>query len=263
MKLIIAGLILIFFLPAATLAQTQTLRGVYQGEDLFVKNPMASDGVGFSVYEVRINGEVTTDEVNSSAFPVDFDAHGIAEGEPVEVMIKCKGGCSAKVINPEAISPRAKCEFANLNLDNSGNLTWQTKNESGSIPFIVEQFRWNKWVEVGKVAGSDNRKLNKYSFLVPVHFGENKVRLKQEDRRGVHYSEPVMVKSEKSKPVSLKRKRVVDVIQFSDETFFEVFSEYGELITYGFDDEVFVKDVPRGKYYVNFGCQLAETVAKR
>jgi hypothetical protein len=167
------------------------------------------------------------------------------------------------VINPQVIMPRAQTELANVELRNNGKLTWQSNNETGNIPFVIEQFRWNKWVEVGKVPGSGNGRTNKYSFSVPLHFGDNKVRLKQRDHRGVHYFEVVTTRSEQSRPVEIKRTRVVDVIEFSDNTFFEIYSEYGELVTYGFGNVVFVKDVPRGKYYVNYGCQLAETVAKR
>ncbi|HHU01352.1 MAG TPA: hypothetical protein GXZ84_09100, partial [Bacteroidales bacterium] len=32
------------------------LRGTYQGENLYVKNPFAASGVGFCVYEVTVNG---------------------------------------------------------------------------------------------------------------------------------------------------------------------------------------------------------------
>ena len=48
------------------------LEGHYQGKNLYVQNPFAGSGVGFCTFEVTINGEVTTDEVNSSAFEIDF-----------------------------------------------------------------------------------------------------------------------------------------------------------------------------------------------
>ncbi|MFZ6053450.1 hypothetical protein [Halocola ammonii] len=263
----IKRLLIFLFVCSAAAPQAQTestvFRGIYQGEVLYVKNPVASSGVGFSVFEVRVNGEITTDEVNSSAFAIDFKAFGLEVGEPVVVELRCKPECTAEVINEEAILPRAQTKLLNVRLGSEGKLTWETENETGNIPFIIEQFRWNKWVVVGKVPGSGNGRKNKYSFTVPMHFGENKVRLKQRDHRGTHFFDVVSVNSQQSSPVEIKRKRVVDVIEFSGKTFFEIYSEYGELITYGFDDEVFVKDVPRGKYYVNFGCQLAETVAKR
>ncbi|PJC62331.1 MAG: hypothetical protein CO022_05125, partial [Flavobacteriales bacterium CG_4_9_14_0_2_um_filter_32_27] len=50
------------------------LEGHYQGKNLYVQNPFAGSGVGFCTFEVTINGDVTTDEVNSSAFEIDFTA---------------------------------------------------------------------------------------------------------------------------------------------------------------------------------------------
>ena len=48
------------------------LEGNYQGKNIYVQNPFASSGVGFCVYEVTINDQTTTDEINSSAFEIDF-----------------------------------------------------------------------------------------------------------------------------------------------------------------------------------------------
>jgi capsular polysaccharide biosynthesis protein len=48
------------------------LEGTYQGKNVYVQNPFASNGVGFCVYEVRVNDQITTDEIGSSAFEVDL-----------------------------------------------------------------------------------------------------------------------------------------------------------------------------------------------
>ena len=48
------------------------LEGTYQGKNVYVQNPFASSGVGFCVYEVRVNDQVTTDEIGSSAFEIDL-----------------------------------------------------------------------------------------------------------------------------------------------------------------------------------------------
>ncbi len=37
------------FLPPAALAEVYVFTGVYQGKDLYVKNPFSPDGVGFCV----------------------------------------------------------------------------------------------------------------------------------------------------------------------------------------------------------------------
>ena len=63
------------------------LEGNYQGKNLYVQNPFGSGGVGFCVTEVLVNGNITTDETNSSAFEIDFKSHKLAIGEKVEIKI--------------------------------------------------------------------------------------------------------------------------------------------------------------------------------
>ena len=48
------------------------LDGHYQGKNLYIQNPFSGSGVGFCVIAVYVNDDVTTDQVNSSAFEIDF-----------------------------------------------------------------------------------------------------------------------------------------------------------------------------------------------
>ncbi|MCE3260690.1 MAG: hypothetical protein K0S12_2331, partial [Bacteroidetes bacterium] len=63
------------------------LEGNYQGKNLYVQNPFGSGGVGFCVTEVKVNGNITTDEINSSAFEVDMKPHKLNIGDKVEIKI--------------------------------------------------------------------------------------------------------------------------------------------------------------------------------
>ena len=52
------------------------LEGNYQGKNLYIQNPFGSNGVGFCVSEVKVNGNITTD-INGDAIvvlPPYFDA---------------------------------------------------------------------------------------------------------------------------------------------------------------------------------------------
>ena len=77
------------------------LEGNYQGKNLYVQNPFAGSGVGFCVQEVQVNGNVTTDEIASSAFEIDFRNLQLKLGDKVEVKIIHKDDCKPKVLNPE------------------------------------------------------------------------------------------------------------------------------------------------------------------
>jgi len=174
------------------------LKGTFQGENLYVKNPFAPSGVGYCIYEVTVNGMTTTDEINSSAFEIDLSVYGFKKGEELTVAIKYKEGCKPKVLNPEVLNPVATFEVKNIKIDGN-TLSWSTVNESGPLPFIVEQYRWNKWIKVGDVKGTGKQTLNHYSAQVRLNSGENKFRIMQVDyRKKPRYSQEVTVMSSAS-----------------------------------------------------------------
>lgn len=98
------------------------LEGNYQGKNLYVQNPYGnSAGVGFCVTEVLVNGNITTDETNSSAFEIDMKSHKLNIGDKVEIKIKHKEGCKPKVLNPEVLKPKSTFEVIAMTADKDGN----------------------------------------------------------------------------------------------------------------------------------------------
>jgi hypothetical protein len=202
--------LLLFF--AASTAQLWAgiivIEGKYQDKNLYVQNGYAGNGVGYCTYEVSINGQTSTDEVNSSAFEIDFAAFQIKPGTPVVV-----------------------------------------ENEMGSLPFIVEQFRWNKWIPVGEVQGNGAMEDNSYSFKTTPHSGENKFRVKQIGFGGVSKaSNGVTFTSTASQPSYTMSKG--NNIQFSAETMYEVFDLYGNIIKRGYGSQLEIANLSKGSYYL-------------
>ncbi|MCC6599225.1 MAG: hypothetical protein IT223_00960, partial [Crocinitomicaceae bacterium] len=236
MKSFIAVLILIFAgLPL--LAEVVVISGVYQGKDLYVKNPPSSSGVGFCIFEVLVNGQVSADEVNSPAFAVDLGAWGLKTGQPLEIVFRCKESCPVKIINPEVIYPNSTFEVSSITLSPEGLLTWTTKKESASIPYIIEQYKWNRWVKLGEAQGTGKPESHTYSFNANLHAGSNLFRVMQIDHKGAHFSPEVKADC-KNQPVSIVSTKVSKTIDFSAPTDYEIYSEYGALIKSGRDKTV-------------------------
>ncbi|MCA1764027.1 MAG: hypothetical protein LC664_13695 [Flavobacteriales bacterium] len=226
-------------------AESLVITGIYQGKDLYVKNPFSEDGVGFCIFEVYVNGELTRDEINSSAFAIDFNILGIETGSDIEVIIKHKDGCNPLVLNPEAVKPHSTFEVESIDIKNNV-LTWSTTNESGSLPFVVEQFRWNKWVKVGEVQGKGTSETHEYQFELTPYSGENKVRVKQVDYTAEpRYSKQVTYTSNVKKVTFSPQKKVEDKVVFSNPTRFEIFDQYGNLVKTGYGSEVDVANCCR------------------
>ncbi len=253
----------ILLLSASANAGVLVAEGNYQGKDLYIQNPFLDSGVGFCVYEVMVNGQLTVDEVNSSAFAVDLAVWKLDLGDPVVVKIKYKDGCSPKIINPEVLRPQSTYELVSSAISREGVLTWTTKNETGQIPYIVEQYKWNKWVKLGEVQGKGSKVSNEYSFKIIPHSGENKVRIKQMDYSGKpRYTEEKSFRPTGISGVSYNYEKSKKTVVFTAKTHFEIFNEYGNLVKKGYSDNVEVASLDKGVYYINYDSSFGESFKK-
>ena len=243
------------------------LEGNYQGKNLYVQNPFGSGGVGFCVTEVLVNGNITTDETNSSAFEIDFKSHKLAIGEKIEVKIKHKEDCRPKVLNPEVLKPKSTFEVISMTIDKQGNLKWSTKSETGKLSFAVEQFRWNKWVKVGEVDGLGTTSINNYSFKITPHSGKNQVRVRQTDYSGQpRLSKPVDFTSEVP-DITFAPLKVSKEITFLSsekpyETMYEIYDQYGNVVKRGFGSKIDASNLSKGGYFLNFDNKMGEFLKK-
>jgi len=239
------------------------LEGNYQGKNLYVQNPFASSGVGFCVQKVEINGQVSTDEINSSAFEIDFNNYQFKIGDKVSVKITHKDDCKPKVLNSEVLKPKSTFEVISMKMEGDGTLKWNTKNETGKLPFIIEQYRWNKWVKVGEADGKGIGDNNGYIFkITTLYSGENQIRIKQVDYTSQpRYSKPVKFVSTLPE-VTFTPVKVSKDITFSYETLYEIYDQYGNVVKKGFGKSVDCWNLQKGVYYLNYDSKTAEFIKK-
>jgi len=244
------------------------IEGNYQGKNLYIQNPYGSGGVGFCVTEILVNGNITTDEIGSSAFEVDFKPHKLNVGDKVEIKIKHKEDCKPKVLNPEVLKPKSTFEVVSMSIDKDGTLKWSTKSETGKLTFIIEQFRWNKWVKVGETDGVGTPSTNPYSYKVSPHSGKNSVRVRQTDYSGQpRLSKPVDFMSDVPEITfaPLKASKDVNFVTGGDkpiETMYEIYDQYGNIVKKGFGSKVDVSNLPKGGYFLNYDNKMGEFVKK-
>lgn len=257
-KVIFACLLLA--LSLFSFSQEITLDGVYQGENLLVMNPFASSNVGFCVYEVRVNGEVTTDEINSSAFEIDLGLYQFNIGDKISVVIKHKQNCLPKVLNPEVLKPRSTFQVTYIKVKRDNKLYWTTVGESGSLKFVVEQYRWNKWVAVGEVMGKGTPGQNEYVVDIHPHCENNRFRVKQVDySRKPRYSKEARYRSMDPCVTYSPTKKITNEIIFSAETMFEIYNPFGNLVLKGFGKSVDVsglKKLDKYEYILHYGSSV-------
>jgi hypothetical protein len=237
------------------------LKGAYQGDNLYVKNPFSVTGVGFCVYEVTVNGMTTTDEINSSAFEIDLSVFGFRLGEPISVRINYKEECSPQVLNPDVLNPRASFEIESLHISGD-KIFWKTRNEAGSLPYIVEQFRWNKWVAVAEIQGKGIPGQHNYSSTIRLHAGDNRFRIRQTtSNRKSKISAELSHKSTKA-PVDFRFSADSNFILFSSPTMYELYDGFGRIIVKGYGETLRIDNLEKGRYYLNYEDKT-ELIMKR
>jgi hypothetical protein len=242
------------------------LEGNYQGKSVYVQNPFASGGIGFCVTEVRVNGNITTDELTSSAFEIDLKSYKLTIGEKVEIKIFHKSDCKPKVLNPEVLKPKSTFEVINMNVDKDGMLKWSTKSETGKLTYAVDQFRWNKWVKVGEVDGTGTPSTSEYSFKVAPHSGKNQLRVRQTDYSGQpRVSRPVDFMSDITEvdfdPIKASKELNFFIKGKADkpaDTMYEIYDQYGNVVKKGFGNKLDISNLPKGGYFMNYDNKMGE-----
>lgn len=241
---------------------TLVIEGKFQNKNIYVQNFYGGSGVGFCALEVRVNGNISTDECNSSAFEIDLVAMKLKYGDAVVIEILHKDFCKPLVLNAEDLKPRPTFEITTMNLSSTGLLKWTAKNEGGPLPYIIEQYKWNKWVPVGEVNGLGTPDMHDYQFQVPTHSGENKFRVKQVGLGHIpKYSNPVTTTTMIEKPSYVINKEQNE-LQFSGETAYELYNDYG-IVKKGFGKVIKMENLAKGKYYLCYDNQITEFVKKK
>lgn len=243
-----------FSLPDSLTYESVTYRGVYQGKDLFIMNPMFGDGENYCVNKVTVNGAIYDDEMNSSAFKIALEHMGLDYGEAYEVILTHDGSCTPTLVNPEVLKPLSTFEITDISLGFNDQLTFSTTNESGILVFVIEEYRWGRWVEAGQVKGKGGPGDNTYTIRVYPFSGENRFRIYQMDHLyRKHYSDEFVIDYQ-GDPVEVltNLRRVRREIEFSKKTRYIIINEFGEEVMSGFDKVIDVRELDRGNYFLNY-----------
>ena len=263
MKSIIS--LIAIFIPFAGLFANEALlvEGKYQNKNIYVQNSFSSNGVGFCAYEVYVNEIRTTDEVASSAFEIDLRPYNLQQGDKVEIKIYHKDGCEPKVLNPEALKPRPTFVTKSINISTTGLLTWTTNGETGVLPFVIEQYRWNKWIYVGEVQGLGNAGEHTYSFQVTAHSGENTFRVKQIGfGKEVKFTPVIKFTPPNKTKLICTLSSDSKQVNFSGESLYEMYDAYGNVVLKGFGSAIDLSDFARGTYWLCFDNEIKQVDRK-
>lgn len=233
------------------------LEGTFQGRNLYVQNPELGDGFGYCVKKVIVNGKAAPANISSGAFEIDFMWFQLQPGDAVTIVIEHQEGAKPVVLNPEVLLPRSTFIVTGILFDGQQTVTWNTEAETGSIPFTVEEFRWNKWITAGTVGGSGLPGTHIYRLNMTPHSGVNKIRVIQIDYSGMKRVSQEYTFDGGVASVEKSEEKVKDAIHFKAngtevETQYEIYDTYGNRVMKGRNSTVPCSTLKKGIYYINF-----------
>lgn len=245
-----------------------SIEGHYQGQKIYVQNPADEDGFGFCINKVTVNGDVIPVDMYSSAFQIDLSEYNIEIGDEVIIVFEHEAGCKPKLLNPEALRPKSTFVLQEIACTTDGTLTWSTTEESGKLNFLIEQYKWNKWVVVGEVIGIGTEELNNYTFNVLPHSGENTIRLAQIDNtskkrvtQSVTFTPSTVGEPEIN--VSNEAKTIEFLVDGkATKTKYEIFDAYGNIVKKGFNSVVKYGNLKAGVYHINYDNKNDRIIVK-
>lgn len=238
-------------------AKFLSIEGYYQGKNVIVSNPPLSDGYGYCVYKVTVNGDILPATIQMANFEIDFALFRLKKGDKVFIVLEHAENCAPRFMNPQVLLPKSTFECTTINCSNDGLLKWSTKNEDGVLDFKVEQFRWDRWVEVGLVKGVGTKETHHYTFQITPHSGKNTIRVSQTDNTGETRSSKQVSFNSPLPKVKKTPARVSDYIYFKAngknvKTKFEIYDAYGNLLKTGFSDSIDCRNLVNGVYFINY-----------
>jgi len=228
------------------------INGNYFGENLVVINPLQNNR--FAVESVEVNGNKTSDEINSSVFEIDLSVLGLNQGDSVNIVINYFSSIEKPIIyNPEVLESNNSFSFETIYIDKKTNkLVWTTNGLPNKATFEIEQYRWEKWVRINSLCIKDSISLNTYSCATTPYSGKNMFRVKFIDSKGnIVYSNSVKMQS-KTPEIMLAKSKVDNQMLFTGETMYQIYNEEGSILLSGVGSQIDMTSLPSGKYWVNY-----------
>lgn len=147
-------------------------------------------------------------------------------------------------------------DIQSFKISKDGMVSWTANNENGSLPYIVEQFIFDKWVKVGQVNGIGTPSPNSYSVPVVLSSGENKFRVKQKGYDKISRFSDAITYYSKKEAVNYQIINKNQTLSFSSDTYFIVYNPYGSIVKQGYGNSLNISEYIKGYYCLVYDNKL-------
>ena len=166
------------------------------------------------------------------------------------------GGNGDKNSNGKNANVLASFEIKAIGVSKDGLVNWTASNEQGSLPYMIEQYIFDKWVKVAQVDGIGTPTPNSYSVPVILHSGENKFRVGQKGYDNMSRFSDAISYYSKRNPITYTVKDKNRKVEFSNDTYFIIYNPYGAVIKQGYGSTIDVSNYAKGYYCLVYDNKL-------
>ena len=153
---------------------------------------------------------------------------------------------------------QTQVRFATFDIVGDSMVNWKCNESKNAINYIIQQYRWNRWVDWDTVKSTPGKDSASYSFNINkyVHAGLNKFRVRAVNElvTMLSYSKSISFTSSKLKARAIARQYSTKnhIIDFGRKECYELYSKDGKLIKKGYTQMVGVAELVKGSYYLNY-----------
>lgn len=249
-----------FFSQSTSLyADEIVVMGTYQGKNIYVQNPFTSDQTRYCTESVYLNNALILSKPRSSSYEINLSS--LALNAAIEIKIVYTAGCKPKIINPYAIKSNTNFKFVNFTVDDK-SLYWNTENETANSVYYIESFVNNNWSTLKVLSTQQVKASNSYSLVVSHTTGQNRYRIKHQEKSGqISYSPTILFNSNQGL-VKFYPRNASSKIYFTAIVNYEISDIYKKVLRKGKGKDVDISTLARGVYYLNFEGRTEQFLKK-
>jgi hypothetical protein len=241
---------------------TIILEGGYKGHNLyFLLSPC---GTGLNSFQITINDSIKDSlKTRERALELNLSKYAFPLQSKIKVRITSSDSCQLKLLNSDMGDISHPAKFLSIAVSKDGKtLKWSALEDTSRFNYVIEQYRWNRWVKMGTVSshGKNDTLSDTFPISEWIHSGDNKFRVKACTPFCFYSPVATLEGPIKSKSDHFNHRYTGTPLQLPRESHYELYDGYGNLIKKGFGKTVDLKGTGKGLYYLCYDNEITEVL---
>lgn len=228
-----------------------TLSGLYQGENLFIRNPFVAADSAYCIQGLYLNDERLSQPLHVSALMVDLERFSV--NERVKLRIVYKADCRPRILNPQVLGEVYTLVFEKAQASES-KILWKVRGETKGFIYVVQAMKYGNWTRIGEpIQGKAKSPTQTQTYVAQPqhHSGQNRYRIRAFKPDGKEKFSKVFTYRNPQPVVQLQSESVVDTLTLSRPEPYKIFDSGGSQMAQGQNRrKIDISWMPDGAYTI-------------